>query len=44
MDRPPNPTEEAIESVNPREQKLSVSKPSENNVPNEPTKALLKIL
>ena len=40
MDRPPNPVEEVIESVNLREQELSVSEPSESNVPNEPTKAL----
>ena len=39
MDRP----EEAVESVNPREQELSTSEPSESNVPNEPTKALLRI-
>ena len=39
MDRP----EEAVESVNPREQGLSASEPSESNVPNEPTKALLRI-
>ena len=39
MDRP----EEATESVNPREQGLSASKPSESNVPNEPTEALLRI-
>ena len=39
MDRP----EEAAESVNPREQRLSASKPSESNVPSEPTEALLRI-
>ena len=39
MDRP----EEAAESVNPREQELSVSEPFESNVPNEPTEALLRI-
>ena len=39
MDRP----EEAAESVNPREQGLSASEPSESNVPNEPTEALLRI-
>ena len=39
MDRP----EEAAESVNPREQELSASDPSESNVPNEPTEALLRI-
>ena len=48
MDRPPNPVEEAAESVNQREQGLSTSDPfdsviSESNVPNEPMKALLKI-
>ena len=40
MDRP----EEAAESVNPREQGLSASDPSESNVPNEPTEALLRIM
>ena len=35
--------EEVVESVNPREQELSASEPSESNVPNEPTKALLRI-
>ena len=39
MDRP----EEAVESVNPREQELSASEPSESNVPNEPTEGLLRI-
>ena len=39
MDRP----EEAVESVNPREQELSSSEPSKSNVPNEPTEALLRI-
>ena len=39
MDRP----EEAAESVNPREQELSTSEPSESNVPNEPMEALLRI-
>ena len=39
MDRP----EEAAESVNPREQGLSASEPSESNVPNEPTETLLRI-
>ena len=43
MDHPPNPVKEAVESVNPREQELSVSKPSESNVPNEPMEALLRI-
>ena len=36
--------EEAAESVNPREQELSASEPSESNVPNEPMKTLLRIL
>ena len=39
MDRP----EEVAESVNPREQELSASEPSESNVPNEPREALLRI-
>ena len=39
MDHP----EEAAESVNPREQGLSTSEPSESNVPNEPTEALLRL-
>ena len=39
MDRP----EEDTESVIPREQGLSASEPSESNVPNEPTEALLRI-
>ena len=39
MDRP----KEAVESVNPREQELSTFEPSESNVPNEPTEALLRI-
>ena len=48
MGCPPNPIEEADESVNPREQGLSAFDPSESvrsetNVPNEPTEALLKI-
>ena len=48
MDRPPNPVEEATESVNSREQGLSDFDPSksvrsESNVPNKPTKTLLKI-
>ena len=40
MDSP----EKAAESVNLREQELSASEPSESNVPDEPTKALLRIL
>ena len=43
MDRPSNLAEEAAESVNLREQELSASEPLESNVPNEPTKALLRI-
>ena len=43
MDRPLNLTEEATESVNLRKQELSASEPSEINVTNEPTKALLRI-
>ena len=39
MDSP----EEAAKSVNPREQGLSASEPSESNVPNETTKSLLRI-
>ena len=39
MDRP----EEAVESVNPREQELLAFEPSESNVPNESTEALLRI-
>ena len=39
MDRP----EEVAVSVNPREQRLSASKPSKSNVPNKPTEALLRI-
>ena len=39
MDRP----EEAAESVNPREQELSVSEPSKSNVPKEPTESLMRI-
>ena len=39
MDR----SEEATERVNPREQELSASEPSESNVPNEAMKAFLRI-
>ena len=39
MDR----SEEAVESVNPREQELLASGPSESNVPSESTEALLRI-
>ena len=35
--------EEAAKSVNPREQELSASEPSESNVPNEPMEALHRI-
>ena len=38
MDRPPNLAEEAAESVNPKEQELLASEPSESNVPNVPRK------
>ena len=43
MDRPPNPAEKEVESVNPREQELSASEPLKSNVPNEPMEALLRI-
>ena len=48
MDRPPNPAEEEADSVNPRDQGLSVSDPSESfksksNASVEPTEALLRI-
>ena len=43
MDRPLNSDEEVAESVNLREQELSAFEPSESNVPNEPTGALLRI-
>ena len=43
MDRPLNSDEEAAESVNLREQELLALEPSESNVPNEPTEALLRI-
>ena len=48
MNRRPNPTKEAAESVNAEDQGLSTSDPSksfksESNVPAEPTKALLRI-
>ena len=39
MDRP----EEAVESVNPREQELSTFEPSKSNVPKESMKSLLRI-
>ena len=48
MDCPPNPTKEAIESVNLGDKGLFTSDPSESfkseiNAPVEPTKALLRI-
>ena len=48
MNRPPNLTEEAAESVNLRDQGLSTSDPSEyvrseSQVPAEPNEALLRI-
>ena len=48
MDRPPKPTEEAAESVNPIEQGLPASDPSEyvrseSQVSAEPNEALLRI-
>ena len=48
MDHPPNLTEEAVESVNPGDQGLSTSDPSEyvrseSQVPAEPNEALLRI-
>ena len=48
MDRPPNPVEAAVESVNQGDQGLSASYPSESfksesNAPAEPTEALLRI-
>ena len=48
MDRPPNPAEEAVESVNPGDQGLPASDPSEyvrseSHAPVEPNEALLRI-
>ena len=48
MDRPPNPTKEAVESVNPGDQVLFALNPfesfrSESNAPIELTEALLRI-
>ena len=48
MDRPPNPAEEAVESVNPRYQGLLALDPSEyvrseSHAPVEPNEALLRI-
>ena len=48
MDRPPNSAEEAVESINPGDQELPASDPSEyvrseTQVPAEPNEALLRI-
>ena len=48
MDRPPNSAEEAAENVNPRDQGLPASDPSESvisesHAPTEPNEALLRI-
>ena len=48
MDRPPNPAEEAAESVNPGDRGLPDSDPSESvrsesHTPTEPNEALLRI-
>ena len=48
MDRPPNLAKEVAESVNPRDQGLSTSDPSESvksesNAPVKPTEALLRV-
>ena len=48
MDRPPNPVEEAAESVNPRDLGLPASNPSESvrsesHAPDEPNEYLLRI-
>ena len=48
MDRPPNSAKEAVESINPRDQGLPASDPSESvisesQVPAEPNEALLRI-
>ena len=48
MDRPPNPAEEATESVNPGDQGLPASDPSESfrsesHAPTKPNEALLMI-
>ena len=48
MDHPPNPTKEAVESVNPEDQGIFASDPSEfviseSQVPVEPNEALLRI-
>ena len=48
MDHPPNPAEEAAESVNPGDQGLPASNPSESvrsesHAPTKPNEALLRI-
>ena len=43
MDNPSNSVEEAAKSVNPRDQGLLASEPSESNAPAEPNEALLRI-
>ena len=48
MDRPPNPVDEAAESVNPGDQGLPASDPSESvrsesHAPAEPNEALLRV-
>ena len=48
MDRPPNSAEEAAESVNPGDQGLPASDPSEfvkseSHAPTEPNEALMRI-
>ena len=43
MDHPLNSFEEAVESVNPGDQGLLASEPSESNGPSEPNEALLRI-
>ena len=43
MDHPSNSVEEAVESVNPGDQGLLASEPSESNAPFELNEALLRI-
>ena len=43
MDHPSNSVEEATECVNPGDQGLSASEPSESNAPVEPNEVLLRI-
>ena len=43
MDHPSNLIEEVAESVNPEDQELSASEPSESNAPVQPNEALLRI-